>query len=186
MNKKLIQTLLLLTLAHGIEARAVDLADHTYANYVDKKGEISLPAGFRQHWTHLGSWVVAKVDAPGYGFHDVYTQAQAVEAFKRSGRFPDGTVLVKEIRGLSSAEMTTGPATWAADPKVWFVMVKDDKNRFAGNRHWAEGWGWALFNAADTKKNVSTGFRDSCQACHEPARASDWVFVSGYPSLGPK
>lgn len=51
---------------------------------------------------HLGSWIVRDEKAPGYGFHDVYTDAKSVAAYRKTGSFPDGTVLVKEIRSVRS------------------------------------------------------------------------------------
>jgi cytochrome c len=168
------------------QAYANDLTTETYSNYANKEGEITLPENFRQHWVHLGSWVVNDAKAPGYGFHDVYTQADAVKSYARTGKFPDGTVLVKEIRKFGSGVLTTGDALWATENAVWFVMVKDDKGRFKGNPNWSEGWGWALFEAKKPKLNVSAGFQNSCLRCHLPAKQTDWVFIQGYPTLKSK
>jgi cytochrome c len=162
---------------------AADLALETYASLVSPSGEIHLPEKFRQNWTHLGSWLVNDPQAPGHGFHDVYTQAEAAQAFLSSGKFPDGAVLIKEIRKISAATLTTGPAQWAGDTAVWFVMVKDTQHRFPGNPHWGDGWGWALLEAREPQKNVSKGYVQSCLACHVPAKADDWVFLQGYPTL---
>lgn len=167
----------------SVAAPAADLAGEVYTRYVDEEGTIALPADFRLHWTHLGSWVVTDPDAPGHGFHDVYTQPEAARAYREQGAFPDGAVLVKEIRGIGSGALTTGKAQWATDPAVWFVMVKDTRGRFPGNPHWQAGWGWALFEAADPKTNVSEGFEQTCRGCHLPAQHTDWVFVEGYPTL---
>jgi len=183
MYRNLLGMLLTVTLSQPTAAIAEDLPALTFGRYVGRDGEIRLPPDVRAQWTHLGSWLVADVNAPGHGFHDVYAQPQAVRHYRRTGRFPDGTVLVKEIRAVESGEMTTGRAVWAGPAKVWFVMVKDDRRRFTGNRHWAEGWGWALFNAEQPRINVSKGFKESCSACHMPAKSSDWLFVTGYPSL---
>ena len=165
---------------------AGDLTYTTYSPYVSKSGEIQLPDEFRQHWVHLGSWVVTDAKAPGHGFHDVYTQAETVKVFHDIGKFPDGAVLVKEIRKLGSGKLTTGEAQWATDNAVWFVMVKDTLGRFKGNANWGEGWGWALFEAKNPKVNVSKGFAESCLGCHTPAKKTDWVFVEGYPTLKSK
>jgi Cytochrome P460 len=151
--------------------------------YVDSKGAIALPKEFREKWTHLGSWFVPDEKAPGYGVHDVYTQPGVVEAYKKTGQFPDGAVLVKEIRKARSARMTTGEASWAGDKSIWFVMVKDGKGRFKGNPHWGNGWGWALFKANDPTKDVSTNYEKDCIGCHIPAKNTDWVYVQGYPAL---
>ncbi len=69
------------------------------------------------------------------------------------------------------------------DIKIWFVMVKDAKGRFSKNELWAEGWGRALFEAKDPKKNVATSFETSCKTCHVPAKKGDWVYVRGYAVL---
>ena len=67
---------------------------------------------------------------------------------------PDET-LVKEIRSIKSGALTTGPGLWAGENKVWFVMVKDTKGRYAGNGNWGNGWGWALFEAKNRSVNAS-------------------------------
>lgn len=166
----------------SVTAVATELAEHTFSHYVGPEGEISLPEDFRLHWSHLGSWVVDDAEAPGPGFHDVYTQPEAVKAYRETGSFPDGAVLVKEIRGIAAGNLTTGPAQWAADTEIWFVMVKDDQERFE-SPHWAKGWGWALFEAKNPEKNVSESFEGTCQGCHIPAQQTDWVFIEGYPTL---
>lgn len=168
------------------QSQASDLATKTYATYVDKTGEISVPENYRPYWSHLGSWVVNDAKAPGYGFHDVYTQPEVVKVFLETGQFPDGTVLIKEIRKISSRTLTTGPALWAGDTDVWFVMIKDTKGRFKGNANWGEGWGWALFEAKNRKINTSQGYLQSCLPCHVPAKQTDWIYIEGYPTLKPQ
>lgn len=169
-------------LAGSTAAQAQSLAEETYSRYVDASGSISLPQDFRLGWTHLGSWVVSEATAPGAGFHDVYTQAEAARSFREKGVFPDGAVLIKEIRTIESGAKTTGPALWAKDPAVWFVMVKDNQARF-DTPHWGEGWGWALFKADDASVNASASFTETCKGCHVPAQQNDWVFTEGYPTL---
>ena len=161
----------------------IDRVNSTFATLVDEKGNIQLPENYRQHWGHMGSWTVLEPSAPGHGFHDVYTQQDAIKAYLEKGQFPDGTVLVKEVRKVESGAQTTGHAQWAGDINITFVMVKDEKGRFPDNKHWKEGWGWALYEAQNPLKNVSQGFEESCFSCHAPAKQTDWVFVNGYPSL---
>jgi len=77
------------------------------------------------------------------------------------------------------------PSCRYADSLVfWESAVKDAKGRFPGNDLWGEGWGWALFEAKDPKRNVATDFRTDCKTCHIPARKDDWVYIRGYPILG--
>ncbi len=155
----------------------------TFSPYVDAQGKISLPKDYRAKFTYLGSWAVPVEKSPGQGFHDVFTQPESVEVYKKTGKFPDGTVLVKEIRKINSGKMTTGQAYWAGDIAVWFVMVKNDQGRFKNNPNWGMGWGWALFEAKDPNKNVSTNFQKDCKECHIPAKNTGWVYIQGYPTL---
>ena len=155
-----------------------------FSPYVTKDGEISLPKGFKQKWAHLGSWAVAKKTGEAiHEMHDVYTQPETITAYNQSGKFPDGAVLVKEVRETKADRLTTGHAAWSTNMKIWFVMIKDRKDRFKDSDHWGEGWGWALFEAKDPTKNVSVGYDTSCLACHAPVADSDWVYSYGYPDL---
>ncbi len=164
---------------------AAEPRGNTFSRHVDAQGTISLPTDFRSRWTHLGSWVVQQDGAPGQGFHDVYTEPASAAAYRKTGQWPDGATLVKEIRSLQSGALTTGPGLWAGENKVWFVMVKDRKGRFAGNGNWGNGWGWALFDAKNRSVNASANHSKDCMGCHVPAQATDWVFVQGYPTLKP-
>lgn len=158
---------------------------------VDATGSISVPRDYRR-WAFLGSWyVVAKGagDTSGAaGFHTVYTQPSTVEHFRKTGAFPDGAVLVKELLKAESGELTTGAASWPTHIEGWFVMVKDTRGRYARSPLWGNGWGWAFFNADDPNKTITTNWRTECLGCHVPAKSTDWVYTKGYPILqhGPK
>jgi cytochrome c len=115
--------------------------------------------------------------------HNVYARMENVQGFRRDGKFPDGSVLVKEITNAHSDKLTTGESAWSTNMKVWFVMVKDAKGRFPGNDLWGDGWGWALFEAKDPKRNVATDYRTDCKTCHIPAKKDDWLYVRGYSIL---
>lgn len=156
-----------------------------FSPYVNDQGKISLPADFRLSMAHLGSWIVPEGDASG--FHDVYAPATVVSAYRKSGKFPDGAVIVKELRAATTADYTTGKNVSYASAKVkqWFVMIKDAKNRFPGNKNWGNGWGWALFKTDNPGVNVSNDFQKDCIGCHIPAKQTDWVYVEAYPSLTP-
>lgn len=156
----------------------------TFSTYVDEDGKIRLPDGYKQAWTHLGSWAVAmKPGESVHEMHNVYTQPESIAAFNKTGEFPDGAVLVKEVRKTEADRLTTGHSAWSTDMKIWFVMIKDREERFSDSEHWGDGWGWALFEAKDPTKNVSAGYDTSCLACHVPAEDNDWVYVHGYPEL---
>jgi hypothetical protein len=79
--------------------------------------------------------------------------------------------------------MTTGIVSSAGTLAGWFVMVKDNVGRFPGNKLWGERWGWSWFDAANPANTTSKDFRTDCLGCHIPAKATDWIYVLGYPGL---
>lgn len=155
-----------------------------FSPYVAKDGSISLPTDYREKFVHLGTYAVStKPGQPVDELHNVYSRLEDVAAYRKEGRFPDGAILVKDVMDVDSGPLTTGDASWSKDVKIWFVMVKDAERRFPDNELWGDGWGWALFEAKDPKKNVATDYTTDCKACHVPAKKTDWVYVHGYPIL---
>ncbi|NKB77226.1 MAG: cytochrome C [Gammaproteobacteria bacterium] len=159
------------------------LGDGSFSTYVNENGDISLPQDFRLTMSHLGSWFVPEGGASG--FHDVYTDRASVEAFRQTGKFPDGAALVKELRAHSTGEYTTGKNVSYANEglKQWFVMIKDSEGRFSDNPIWGEGWGWALFKPDNPSLNVSTDYKADCVGCHLPVKSKDLIYTEAYPTL---
>lgn len=155
-----------------------------YERFVGPDGSFRFPGeAARDGLAHLGSWFVP--EGASAGFHHVYTQSEAIAIYRKTGVFPDGTVLVKELRKHARGDYTTGQNVASASaPTQWFLMVKDAHGRYPDHPLWQQGWGWALFEADAPGRNVATSFASDCQGCHLPARASDWVYVQGYPRLG--
>lgn len=140
------------------------------------------PRTVRGEWDFLGAWAVQGEDGVAE-FHTVYTQPGSIDAYRETGEFADGTVLVKEVRKAARGALTTGDVAWSGEEVLWFVMIKDQRDRFPGNSIWAKDWGWALFLAEDPATNTATDVEADCMACHEPARQTDWVYTQGYPAL---
>jgi Cytochrome P460 len=152
---------------------------------VDKTGSIRKPADFRDLYQALGVYTPVDLNN-NTEMHYTYALPGTAEYYRKTGKFVDGTVLVKEVFATDHAQMTTGNAHWAAGTKVWFVMIKDDKGRYPGNPLWGDGWGWALFKSDAPDKQVATDYKKDCLGCHVPAKATDWVYIQGYPVLRSK
>lgn len=158
---------------------------NSFSQFVDGEGNIKVPTDYRSDWDYLGTWSIAsKKEGEGAAeFHGVYTQPGTIEEFRKTGKFPDGAVLVKELLQTKTASLTTGKVSWGTEIKGWFVMIKDTEGRFSGHRLWGDGWGWALFNADDPTTTVTKDYKTECIPCHLPAKQDDWVYIYGYPPL---
>ena len=123
----------------SMQATAISSASQTEAA-VDAEGNLRVPREYRTTYQPLGSWAVAADEGRGSKeLHVVLGSPGSVEAYRKDGRFPDGTVLVKEVFKTATKEMTTGTVSHAEELKGWFVMVKDSAGRYPGNALWAMG-----------------------------------------------
>lgn len=162
-------------------------------------GAIRVPEGYRL-WPTLGTWAhantgpILKMNGPGlHEYHVVYTQPETIAHYQKTGQFPDGAVLVKELLNANTMAMTTGPAVGhATTTKGWFVLVRDTKGRYKDSPLWGEGWGWSFFTADDAVHTASKNFKVDCVGCHIPAKQlapanaledDKWIYTFGYPVL---
>lgn len=163
-------------------AFAQDFALDTHGA-VGPAGEIRVPdVDYRSDWVALGNWITNGEEFANE-IHTVYAQRAAVEAYRATGAFPDGTVVVKELLSADAQEMTTGFISHATALNGWFVMVKDSKGRFPDNALWGDGWGWAQFTADAPGQTFTEDYVAECRACHVPAQETDWLYTWGYPVL---
>lgn len=147
-------------------------------------GAMHVPDNYRLDYQYLGSWAVAADAGEGSKeMHTVYASPGAIETYRKTGKFADGTVLVKEVSETTTGSMTTGTVSMASHLKGWFVMVRDGAGKYRDNPLWGDGWGWAWFDAADPRRTTTTNYRNECQGCHIPAKSTDWIYVGGYPAL---
>jgi hypothetical protein len=148
---------------------------------VDKQGNIRKPGDYRDRFEFLGTYTV--IDPKGNQMHVTYASPGTAAYYRKTGKFPDGAVLVKEIYGTDHAQLTTGDAHWASGLQVWFVKIKDEKNRHPDSKLWGDGWGWALFKADAPDKQVATDYKKDCLGCHVPTKSTDWTYIQGFPVL---
>ena len=151
---------------------------------VGANGNLRVPATYRTSYQFLGSWAVADgVGKSPTQLHVVYASPGTIAAYLKDKRFPDGSVLVKEVFQTETGKMMTGTVSRAQTLKGWFVMVKDSKDTHPGNALWGDGWAWSWFDADNPSKTTSTNYKVDCLPCHVPAQATDWIYVQGYPPL---
>jgi hypothetical protein len=130
---------------------------------------IAYPVGYRQ-WVHVRSALVGP-HSPIYerygGLHHIYANDKAMAGY-RSGRFPDGSILVFDVLETreSAGTMTEGPRRFVD------VMVKDAQ-RFAETG----GWGFEEYKGdSRTERPLTPQTRAACYHCHATQKARDSVF----------
>lgn len=154
-------------------------------------GKLMLPVGYRK-WVFIGAPLTpnglngGKAGFPEY--HNVYVEDKNLSAYQKSGSFPEGTVIVKELVLLRQGKYSDGSSDNASgrgfsqgEFNGMDVMVKDRK-RFASTN------GWGFFNFGHHKlpyeavaKNAS---REECAGCHiSGAGKTDLTWVDFYPVL---
>lgn len=165
--------------------RSQDATSKTSEELVDSAGNLKVPPDYRTTYEYLGSWAIAadKSQEGSKQIHTVYASPGTIESYRRTGKFPDGSVLVKEVFATKTQPMTTGTVSHEDKLQGWFMMVKDDKNAHPENDLWGDGWGWSWFDAGNPNKTTSKNYKTDCKTCHVPAQATDWVYTNGYPPL---
>ena len=151
---------------------------------VEAEAVLQVPSvDYRKEWAQLGTFSLLPPADGAQEIHVVYAARPNVEAYLKTGRFPDGTVLVKDIFAARTEALTAGTSSYAGDLLSRFVMVKDGAGKLGSGPRFGNGWGWASYDGAETKRTVTTNYKNDCLGCHVPARATDLVYVRGYPML---
>ena len=157
---------------------------------INENNETSIPDGFRE-WVFIGAPLTPNGLNGGEAgfpeFHHVYIEPDAYADYKRTGEFPEGTTIVKELVLLKegdyedgSREEASGRGYFAKSFAGIDMMVKDS-GRFA------ETNGWGFFNfghhAPPYAEKAAAAPNDSCAFCHTANATDDMVFTTFYPIL---
>ena len=185
--RRLLPSMLLISGVIAVTAVVAHSEWETAAAASDPQALLHVPdVDYRRDWVLLGSFSVL-ADDPETGakeFHVVYTLPENVDVYRKTGAFPDGAVLVKDVFATKTEAMTTGTSSYADTLIGRFVMVRDQANKYAGaSPLWGEGWGWAFYEGTEKVKTVSTDYKQDCLGCHEPVRNQDFLHFQGYPIL---
>jgi hypothetical protein len=148
------------------------------------KGELMMLKNYRQ-WVFVGAPVTPNDMNNGKAafpeFHHVYIDPASFATYKKTGKFPNGTVIVKELAGVGAKSSASGSGYFAGEFIGVAASVKDAK-RFAkepGN------WAYFSFMGDDGKALASAKAQATaaCNTCHQQNAAEDLVFTQHYPVL---
>lgn len=161
---------------------AVKAASKTQAAMYDKDGHLLRPADHHE-WIFVGAPVTPNDMNDGKAafpeFHNVYIDPASFAVYKKSGKFPEGTVVLKELVSVGSKAMPSGNGYFQGDFVSLEAMVKDTK------RFKEEPGGWAFFRFGEAPDYKPAGARmktADCAQCH-PGATEDYVFTATYPVL---
>ena len=136
-------------------------------------GSLVLPSGFRS-WVFIGGPITPNGlndgNAPFPEFHSVYIEGKNLRYYQKNGKFPEGTVLVKE----KYAAVTGG------EPELMTIMIKREK----GFNPKGGDWEYAVADGKGTAIR-ERGKIAECQSCHASRKKQDFVFRTYRPG-GPK
>ena len=157
-------------------------------------GKMKLPTGYRE-WVFIGSPLTPNALNGGKAsfpeFHNVYVERRNFDAYQKTGTFPEGTVLVKELVLLQKPTFPDG-SQQAPSGRGYFqgafngmdVSVKDTK-KFAKTN----GWGYFTFghHAEPYETTAVESSTAECAGCHIANVAkTDMTYVQFYPVLQEK
>jgi hypothetical protein len=162
----------------------------------DSDGKMQLPDPhiFRR-WVFVGAPLTPNALNNGHAnfpeYHHVYIEEKNVEAYLKTGSFPEGTVIVKELTRVLDPTFPDGSRTEPSG-RGYFngqyngidVTVKDSK-RFAKTNN----WGFFTFghHPLPYAKSAAEAPATECASCHQANVAkTDMTWVQFYPLLRDK
>jgi Cytochrome P460 len=143
-------------------------------------GQLRFPADYRE-WIFLSSGLgmtygpAAAEAGDEPRFDNVFVNRSAYKSFLASGRWPDKTIFILEVRKSQSKGSINQGGHFQTATAAIEAHVKDEK-RFADK--------WAFFGFGEGKqagKQIPTSA--SCYSCHLDHGAVDTTFVQFYPTL---
>jgi hypothetical protein len=162
----------------------------------DSDGKLKLPdpQTFRR-WVFVGAPLTpnglnnGKANFPEY--HHVYIEQKNVDAYLKTGEFPEGTIIVKELTRVldptfpdGSRKEPSGRGYFNGQYNGIDVTVKDSK-RFAKTN----GWGFFTFghHPLPYAQSAEEAPASECASCHQTFVAkTDMTWVQFYPLLRDK
>ncbi len=156
-------------------------------------GAVMQPEEWRR-WVFVGTPLTPNAlnggEAPFPEFHNVYVEPSAYAHFEKTGEFPEGTQIAKELvlvrdsgqnmEDGSSSEVS-GRGYFQGEFAGLELAYKDTK------KYPDEPGGWVYFSFGHQPEPYNATAEafptESCNACHQASAATDYVFTQFYPVL---
>jgi len=172
----------------AVPARVADGASFTSSGTVvrppDYREWVYLTSGLGMSYAPEAQAAAAAAAAAGQArppvFDNVFVNRQSYRAFLQSGRWPEGTMFILELRrGERHVSIDTGGQTQGT--MLGMEAAVKDSTRYASTGGWAYlGFSGSNGLADSAMPNPPTA---SCYACHRDNTAVENTFVQFYPTL---
>src|SRR5215469_9832353 len=146
-------------------------------------GKLKQPVGYRK-WPYVGEVITPNDMNDGEAafpeFHSIYMDPESFADYEKTGKFRDGTVLIKELSSVGTKKASSGNGYFQGEFTGLEASVKDSK------RYKDEPGNVAYFSFGHKyplKAEVSKNAAASCNQCHQDNAQKDWVFSQYYPVL---
>ena len=170
---------------------AILSSQHSYAQMASEaaahwndKGELLQPVNYRE-WIFVGTPLTPNDMNDGKAafpeFHNVYIDPKSWAAYKKTGEFPDGTVVVKELVSVGTKAASSGKGYFQGEFLGLEASVKSADKHAKEPGH----WGYYSFTqeGKEPKSTASVMATQSCNTCHQTTAKQDYVFTQFYPVL---
>jgi hypothetical protein len=152
-------------------------------------GQLELPTGYHE-WVFLGAPITpnalngGKAAFPEY--HNVYVQPEVFRAYRKTGEWPEGTIMLKELR-LSQPGTVPDGSSVEASGRGYFPAARNGIDiSVKDSMRFKETNGWGFFNfghhAPPYEKTAAAAPKDACAGCHI-ANATNIVFSKFYEPI---
>ena len=149
----------------------------------DKEGNLIRPEGYRK-WIYIGTPLTPNDMNPPEAafpeFHNVYIHPNDFDHWEKTGKFRDGTIIIKELVTVGSKKAVSGNGYFMGEFAGLEATIKDSK-RFPD-----EPGNWAYFSFGHSLPYAATAKifpTNACNSCHQASAADDFVFTQYYPVL---
>ena len=145
----------------------------------DAKGNLLRPADYRD-WEFLSAGYSMNY-SPAPGSHEMFTnvfvQRWAYAEFLKSGKWPEQSMFVIDVRGAESRGSINKTGHFQTDQMALEVEVKDSTRNPAK---------WAYYDFPSDAKTAEAMLKgNNCWSCHDQHAAVEHTFVQFYPTLKP-
>ena len=142
--------------------------------------QLKLPEAYRE-WVYLSTgYDMSYNPAMRMGHHmfdNVFVNPESYKAFVETGKWPDKTTFVLEVRTAKDKGSINLAGNYQDEEVTGLEVHVKDEARFPGK------WAFFAFDDGKTAKMIPT--TASCYSCHQAHGAVDTTFVQFYPTLLP-